>query len=231
MVVWHTLWDLRNMYGIQFGDWYLPVMEVTRILGVAAFLLTAGIMCAKSRSNLKRAFIYALVAGAIALVTYNFPVGEPINFGIIYCMAACTFVAWLLEVVHIRPSGYLAALVLLVLYAFFYRLPQGYVGFSLPGVEGLQFKLPRQLFSTPWLAWLGFPGPGFTSGDYFPLLPSLFCYLAGVALGNRFAKRGWPAWTRNLRCAPLEWVGRNSLWIYLAHQPIIVGILNLIFAR
>ncbi|MBQ6395857.1 MAG: DUF1624 domain-containing protein [Atopobiaceae bacterium] len=223
MVVWHTFWDLVNMYGMRFGSLYSPIMNISRFIGVALFLLTAGVMCAVSRSNLQRGLVYGAVAIAIAVVTYVFPVGGPINFGIIYCMAACTLAAWLLECMGIRFEGPFAAMMLFALYVFLQDLPWGSIG-----IGAFRIDLPRVLYSTEWFSWLGFPGPTFTSGDYFPLLPSLMCYLAGSALGNGFAKDGWPEWTYRFRFAPFEWVGRNSLLIYVIHQPIIVGILSLV---
>ena len=78
--------------------------------------------------------------------------------------------------------------------------------------------------SVPWLYPLGFPGPGFSSADYFPLLPWLFLFLVGAALG------GWCLDHRESRLltAPLPraltFPGRRSLLIYLLHQPVLYGV-------
>ena len=36
------------------------------------------------------------------------------------------------------------------------------------------WSIPKAVYPTPYLAWLGFPGPDFVSGDYYPLMPFLF---------------------------------------------------------
>ncbi|MFQ7392705.1 MAG: heparan-alpha-glucosaminide N-acetyltransferase domain-containing protein [Collinsella aerofaciens] len=40
-------------------------------------------------------------------------------------------------------------------------------------------SIPKTIYPVPYLAWLGFPSPGFVSGDYYPIIPFIFMYLAG----------------------------------------------------
>ena len=54
------------------------------------FLFIAGWMCTLSRNNIKRAAKYALAALVVWLATTLVSVDDSVNFGIIYCMAACT---------------------------------------------------------------------------------------------------------------------------------------------
>ena len=58
------------------------------------------------------------------------------------------------------------------------------------------------------------------SSDYFPLLPWFFLFLTGYFLYNL------------RRREPLDWrlpvvtnMGRHSLLVYLAHQPVVYGVL------
>jgi hypothetical protein len=89
-------------------------------------------------------------------------------------------------------------------------------------------KLPEALYKTNYLMPLGFYNSSFVSADYFAILPWLFMFLFGAFLG-KYAKGGaFPSWTYKKRCKPLAFIGRNSLWFYLAHQPIIYGILFII---
>jgi uncharacterized membrane protein len=82
--------------------------------------------------------------------------------------------------------------------------------------------LPRALYQIRGLAWLGIPGPGFASGDYYPVLPFLFMYLSGAALGKLWKRQGYPETARKLACPPLEFVGRHPLAFYIFHQPAIL---------
>ena len=79
---------------------------------------------------------------------------------------------------------------------------------------------------------LGLLYEGFTSSDYFPLLPHLGWYMLGTVLGRTVyadKKTRLPGTFRNSGIARFFcWCGRQSLFIYLLHQPIVYGLLELI---
>ena len=84
-----------------------------------------------------------------------------------------------------------------------------------------------------WLLWLGLAPPGFYSLDYIPLIPWFGVVLFGVGLGGLL----YPGYRRRINlpelvestggfwAAPLCFLGRNSLVIYLVHQPLIIMVL------
>lgn len=218
MVLFHLCYDLKFIVGVDLGWFAPPFQDVWRCSISWTFLFVAGCMCPLSRDNLRRAAQYGAVALAIWVVTTLAAVDVPISFGIIYCMAACTLVFWALDRLGLAPRGVAAAVVLVALFLLLQGLPDGTVG--LPGAT---LELPRSFYATPWLSWLGLPGPHFSSGDYYPLLPYLFLYLAGAALGARWKSRGYPEWAKRAHVAPLNFVGRHALVIYVAHQPLILG--------
>ena len=115
------------------------------------------------------------------------------------------------------PRGPVAAAVLAVAFVALLDLPRGSVG-----IGPVSVILPEGAYGTEWLSWLGLPGPAFSSGDYYPLLPYLMLYLAGVAMGSSWAERGYPGWARRLRVAPLNFVGRHALVVYVVHQPVLL---------
>ncbi len=82
-------------------------------------------------------------------------------------------------------------------------------------------------FGSPWLLWLGLVPRGFYSVDYFPLLPWFGVVAVGIFLGDLL----YPEGVRRVRLpdisakAPAKQiclVGRNSLPIYLIHQPVLI---------
>jgi len=90
--------------------------------------------------------------------------------------------------------------------------------------------LPGFLYANYFTAYLGFYPFGFFSTDYFPLIPWLFLFWAGFYL-HHLAERTAQS-LRPLRrsvCPPLGWLGRNSLMLYLLHQPVIYGVLTMVF--
>ena len=81
----------------------------------------------------------------------------------------------------------------------------------------------------PWLLWLGLAPPDFYSLDYFPIFPWFGVILAGMGLGDML----YPGYRRrfpllDLSGSPLirglAFLGRNSLLIYLIHQPIMIAL-------
>lgn len=87
-------------------------------------------------------------------------------------------------------------------------------------------------FEAPYLLWLGFK-PNFPTFDYFPLLPWFSLTLFGIAAGNMFYRNGKRYFrladmSGNIVIRMLSFLGRNSLKIYLLHQPLLIAILMLL---
>lgn len=100
--------------------------------------------------------------------------------------------------------------------------------------------LSFQSFDFPWMLWLGFAPKEFASFDYLPVLPWFGVFLAGIALGQYFrsSKHGlhWADRLEEKRfhfplsralAGVLCFLGRNSLAIYVIHQPLLIGALYL----
>ena len=83
-----------------------------------------------------------------------------------------------------------------------------------------------------WLIWLGLAPRDFVSLDYVPLLPWFGVVLMGMAggallykdLGRRFPLPDISAWPP---VRGLIFLGRNSLAIYILHQPLLLGLIYL----
>lgn len=225
MVAFHLCYDLKFIVGVEMAWFAPPLQDVWRCSISWVFLLVAGCMCTLSRDNLRRALEYGAVALAIWVVTSVAAVDTPISFGIIYCMAACTLVAWALQRVGALPRGYAAAALLFLAFIALLSLSEGTIG-----IGPLALSLPKEMTSLEGLAWLGLPSPSFSSGDYYPLLPYLLIYLCGAALGARWKERGYPSWAIAANLAPLNFVGRHALLVYVIHQPVILGVCALLGA-
>lgn len=93
----------------------------------------------------------------------------------------------------------------------------------------LTWGIPKAVYPLPYLAWLGFPSPGFVSGDYYPLIPFVFMYLTGffAAQAAQASSLEAPAWAYANPIPALAVLGRHALPFYLLHQPVILGILEL----
>lgn len=223
MVLFHLCYDLKFISGVSLTWFEPPLQDIWRASISWTFLFVAGCMCLHSRSNLKRALQYGLVALAIWVATTIAAVDVPISFGIIYCVAACTLVSAGLQRLNALPRGYVAAAILFAVFLALQGLSHGRVGLGTLSVE-----LPEALYDLNGLAWLGIPGPGFSSGDYYPLLPYLMMYLCGAAVASRWKRDGYPRWAREAHLAPLTFMGRHALAVYVIHQPLLLALCALI---
>ncbi|MDD7364278.1 MAG: heparan-alpha-glucosaminide N-acetyltransferase [Olsenella sp.] len=220
MMAFHLCYDLRYLYGRPMAWFAPPFLDVWRASISWTFLFVAGCMCVLSRSNLRRGLVYGAFALLIFVATSVAAADVPISFGIIFCMSACTLAYALLEWLHLAPRGPVAGLVLLALFVVSLGVTRGFVG-----VGPLTVDLPASLYATDRLSWLGFPGPTFESGDYYPVLPYLLMYLSGASFNAWWKGRGYPERLRGPVCRPLEFVGRHALAFYVAHQPLILAAL------
>jgi uncharacterized membrane protein len=95
------------------------------------------------------------------------------------------------------------------------------------------FYLQSLNFDFKWLLWLGFTPNNFYTFDYWPILPWFGVTLLGIFLGNMLYREG----KRNFKIKDLSnlsvvkflsFLGRNSLTIYLLHQPLLIFVLMLL---
>lgn len=223
MIAFHACYDLTVLrsydlpfFGGLFEDLWRSSISWT-------FLLLAGRMHSISKNNLRRAGRYLLVAALIFVVTSLVAVDVPISFGIIYCIGASTLCFWALRKAGARFCHWTWACVFGVLFALCLGVPRGVCGFG-----PLSLELPRAIYDTNLFSWLGFPGPHFASGDYYPLIPFCFMYGIGVVWGYNSKGASHPLWLFNLHSRPFEFLGRHSLLIYVLHQPALLAILALL---
>lgn len=227
----HLLYDLAS-FPVWFRNYYQVNLEWIRDLsGFAAmywgsdlrtyghwffiilFFGVSGISFTFSRNNLKRGLKFAGVAVLIFLFTYF---GEKwtgiqltIVSGVISIFALSTLLAWLLRKIWNNDVFIFIVGTLAVLLGFFLG------GDARPGAL---------TWANVPLMFLGFVEYG---ADYFTLFPYSGFLILGTVVGNRLYRsrkslfphldRGWNA--------PACFVGRNSLWFFLLHQPVIFGLL------
>lgn len=187
-----------------------------------SFLLLAGVCAHFTRRPYLRTLKLAGCALLITVVTWLAMPGELIVFGILHCMTLCTlFFAVCQPLLRRIPPG--AGLVItLLLYAVTFSVPRGTLG-----IGALSVALPRSWYASYWLSILGLLSPDFFSADYFPIFPYLFVFLGGYYLYPYIA--ALPRRIRSLRCPPINFLGRHSLFLYLLHQPVLYGAMLLFF--
>lgn len=215
MFVYHFAYDLSFFRLIGVDVVSDPGWRLFARLIAGSFLAIVGFsLVLATRNGLNRqAWLrrFAMVAGAALLVSLGTWFAIPENFiffGILHHIALASLLA--------LPFLRLPALALALIGAAWFALP---------------FILGPELFESDWLSWLGF-GPWPRTADFVPLFPWFACVLAGMALGKLLLARapdsGWTQWRAKSGTARLIALGgRNSLFVYLVHQPLFIGTLLL----
>ena len=221
MVLYHLVFDLNYfaVYGIDVssGIWLAEAR-----VAASLFLLLVGLSFTLSHSRaqllgqedrfrlrlLKRsAWILSLALG-VTLVTYLFIGKGFIVFGVLHFIGLSLLLAY--PFLRLQSANIIFGLLFIIFGIYLQSISVGF----------------------PWLLWLGLAPHDFYSVDYFPVFPWFGVILIGLGLGSQLypgyrRKMDLPDLSRSPFVRALAFLGRNSLAIYLAHQPIIIAIMHL----
>lgn len=215
MVVVHFVYDLIDLYHLVSWD-YPGIIRFAMDWGGILFVILSGICATLGRKSVRRGLIVlgaGMIVTAVTYGMYHFGFADKIiviYFGVLHCLGSCMLLWWLFKRL---PTWALAVLAIGI-------VALGFYVDTLPPVD-VYYLMP-----------LGLPWKSFATSDYFPLLPYLGWFLLGSVIGRT-------AYRRKTTLLPLvnsenpiirffSFCGRQSLWIYLLHQPILSGILTLV---
>lgn len=210
MIVFHFCYDLA-LFGLlspaQVSGGFLRGLAV---VVAASFVGLAGVSLQvahgggfRRNSFQKRLVLLVAAAAAISLLTFLTMPDTYIFFGILHSIALCS-----------------------VLGLAFLRLPIWTTFIAAVTVLALPSIVSHPVFDAPLLLWTGLGTTLPVTLDYEPVFPWFAAFLVGMTLaklgnGTPFMapRVGTPIWRA------LGWPGRHSLWVYLAHQPILIALL------
>lgn len=206
MLFFHLMYDLHFFYGHPFNPFEHLGFATPFIISVTFYPL-AGISSGLSRNTFKNGLRVAALAIAFSLITWLiFPDGF-VRFGTLHLLATAMLLTPLWQ-----------------------KLPTPLLGALVPIFFILGQIVSRQQVTNPWLFPFGLLTPEFSSLDYFPLIPYLGPYIAGIVIYRTiYGPRGKTSllaewrWTR-----PLQLIGRHTLLIYVLHQPVYMALLLLV---
>lgn len=217
MVIHHFLYDLCAFCGVPWVWFTNPVFDALHYFFAGLFILLSGVSSNFSRSNVKRGLKALAVSLGITAVTYFMDM--PILFGVLHLLASCMLLYGLTQGFWQRLNA---------------AAPWVTPAISVLGVLATARLVRGRPTDVPHLWMFGFTTPGFYSSDYFPLLPWMFVFLLGTWAGKYIREGRLPRWFYETRAPHLAAVGRHSLLIYVAHQPVLYALTMLglwIFGR
>ncbi len=214
MICHHTLVSYEIVFNATVNFLYTKAFQIIQLIFVVVFLLISGICTQYSKNILKRG---SIVFAAAMLMTFAtcciLPqfgiIGLNIYFGILHMFGLSMLLYHFGRRFFSKipaPVGIIVFSLLFVIYYIYYSTNPTSDSWILM-VFGI---LPNSIESY---------------GDYYPLLPYFFAFLTGTYIGGYVKDNKFPYWFYNIRVPFLEFCGRNSLWIYVLHQPIIFPIM------
>ena len=210
----HTLFYVSGV----MGRFTLPdIVQFVMQHGGMLFVVLSGLSATLGSRSFRRgilvfAFGMVLTVGSIAAVALRMMNNTMIiRFGVLHLLGFAMMIYPLLKEL---PDRVLLPLGLLIV------------------VVGLWFQLKPVLVSAKFLFPLGLRYAGFTSGDYFPILPHLGWFSLGIVLGRLLYREKSTRLPRVNTANPVLrffcWCGRNSLYIFILHLPLVGGIMMLL---
>lgn len=210
MIVYHFSWDL-TFFGLAdfriFDDpywiWFAKFIAGLILLVMGVSQVMARVKGVNFRVFVRRLAIIGACAMAVSTGTYLIDPNTFVYFGVLHHIAVASIV--LLALANV-PSRYLLLLAVLFL-------------------AGSGF-LSHDVFSAPWLSWVGLWPTARMSVDFLPIFPWLGLPLMGMVIGRWLLKLdeqlAFLKWRSSHPLIRAPYIaGRYSLLIYMIHQPIL----------
>ena len=208
MVLHHFMYDLVEFLGAPEWLFTNPVFDTLHYIFSGVFISLCGVSSNFSRSNLKRGFITFVIAEVITLVTVIMDM--PIIFGVLHLLSVCMLFYG-------------------VTHKFWEKVPKRIMPIFCAAAVIVSVYCVKNIKTDSHILWIfGWTYDGFVSFDYFPLFPWIFIFLLGTWIGYYIKENKFPEWFYSAKIPILPKIGGYSLWIYVAHQPILYGITMLI---
>ncbi len=204
MVIYHFAFDL-NFFSFMAVNLNSLLWNTIRLFTGGGFILVAGI--GASLSSQKKVlrhginiFFWAMI---VTLVTYVFMPYFYVKFGVLH----------------------LIGLSLILSYPFIKR-PKLAVLLSIPLILANYWFEPM-IVSIPYLFIFNLKTLTFSSLDYYPLIPWFGVFLLGIGIGKAVYRRKKSLVKTDNKYAKKfsKIIGQNTLFIYLAHQPVMLAVL------
>lgn len=214
MVVYHGFLSVDMAVGSPLCIWLFDFFTPAEPFFAGGFIMLSGICCHFSHSNLRRGSILFLIALGVNAVTILadlwFGMDIAILFGILNFLSVCMLFVGVFNFALKKLNPIAGMIIFGLLFA------AAVIFVSKPDFSYIKVE-------SEWLFPFGFYSSGFSSADYFPLLPWTPLYLFGYYFGRSGIIERFPKFFMWGKIPPLDFLGRHAIWVYIIHQPVIYG--------
>lgn len=225
MVIYHTVWDIVYIFGINW-KWYRSEAAYYWQQSICwGFILLSGFCWSFGRRKLRRGLMVFVAGILVTVVTAIVMPSNIVLFGVLTLLGSCMLVFIPLDKCLCKCPPVMGILISFGLFILTRNVNSGGLGVGVWQI----FELPDSWYANSFTTYLGFPARGFYSTDYFSLIPWIFLYTTGYYLHKMMESKKLLKYCYHFKNRLLEWIGKHSLIIYMLHQPIVYGILMIVF--
>lgn len=205
MIVFHLVFDLSYFAGLEInyrsGFWYWEGKSAALL-----FIFLAGISSGFSRNTVKRGLKVLGFGLVITLVTFVVFREQYVRYGIL----------------HLLGTG-------MIVFPLLKRLPAVWLVLGAVVIAIAALPMREILVETSIFLPLGLMYEGFSTVDYYPLVPYFAVFILGIVAYKKFYYQReslFPFYNNESRVGKyITMLSKNSLAIYLLHQPILLAII------
>lgn len=212
MVLYHALFDLEYIFGIDIEFFSIEKSYIWQQFICSTFIFISGFSSQLSEKLIKNGLKILGLALVLSISTYIFMPEFMIKFGILHFLGSAMIITEIFRNIEFKNPEILFFISLLI-----------FIHLKILGLNNFSFY--NDLAKYKFLFPLGFYGEDFYSGDYFPILPWIFLFWSGYFLGLVNKKHKNFVSKINFDGEIVSAIGRNSLTVYMLHQPIILALI------
>ena len=224
VMFYHHCYDLITVKEMNITFFGAKWFDVLHEAFLALLIIVSGICSSFSHDSVRRGAVLFFMGSIFTIVTDLFMHDSVAVFGALSFFGVMMMLCGLAKPIIRRIDWRILLAVSMLLY---------FVTIDFADKGGLlhlfftdiKLNLPE---NSQFSYTIGILSSEFYSSDFFPLIPNGFLYIAGAALSRPIAEKKFPKlFYARIKARAANFIGRYSLWFYVIHQPIFLGILYL----
>ena len=224
VMFYHLCYDLITVKEMNITFFGAKWFDVLHEAFLALLIIVSGICSSFSHDSVRRGAVLFFMGSIFTIVTDLFMHDSVAVFGALSFFGVMMMLCGLAKPIIRRIDWRILLAVSMLLY---------FVTIDFADKGGLlhlfftdiKLNLPE---NSQFSYTIGILSSEFYSSDFFPLIPNGFLYIAGAALSRPIAEKKFPKlFYARIKARAANFIGRSSLWFYVIHQPIFLGILYL----